>query len=119
MRNMLKHAREGYSTATDLADYLVSKNVPFEEAHEIVGKARGQSDLNEQRLHELDLHELNEDDSGFIGPDVYDVLSVEGSIRSRDHEGATAPKQVRRAIDRARKIDIALSNVSEPLLKNF
>ena len=102
--NMLKHAQEGYSTATDLADYLVSKSVPFREAHEIVGKAVAKAISMNKRLHELDLHELNEEDSDFIGPDVYDVLSVEGSIKSRDHEGATAPKQVRRAIDRARKL---------------
>jgi Argininosuccinate lyase len=102
--NMLEHAQEGYSTATDLADYLVSKSVPFREAHEIVGKAVAKAISMKKRLHELDLHELNEEDRNFIGPDVYKVLSVEGSINSRDHDGGTAPKQVRRAIERARKL---------------
>ena len=57
-----------------------------------------------KNLHELDLNELNEGDGDFIGPDVYKVLSVEGSIKSRDHAGGTAPKQVKRAIEKARKL---------------
>ena len=101
---MLEQAQEGYSTATDLADYLVSKNIPFREAHEIVGKAVAKAISMNKKLHELDLNELNEDDRDFIGPDVYKVLSVEGSIKSRDHAGGTAPKQVKRAIEKARKL---------------
>ena len=102
--NMREHAQEGYSTATDLADYLVGKSVPFREAHEIVGEAVAKAISMNKRLHELDLNELNAKNGDFIGPDVYKILSVEGSIESRDHDGGTAPKQVRRAIDRARKL---------------
>ena len=103
-KKMLEQAQEGYSTATDLADYLVSKNIPFREAHEIVGKAVAKAISMNKNLHELDLNELNEDDGDFIGTDVYEVLSVEGSIKSRDHAGGTAPKQVKRAIEKARKL---------------
>tara|TARA_B100000945_G_scaffold197502_1_gene158823 strand:- start:235 stop:681 length:447 start_codon:yes stop_codon:yes gene_type:complete len=103
-KKMLEQAQEGYSTATDLADYLVSKNIPFREAHEIVGKAVAKAISMNKNLHELDLNELNEGDGDFIGPDVYKVLSVEGSIKSRDHAGGTAPKQVKRAIKKARKL---------------
>ena len=111
--NMLKQAQEGYSTP-QILQILVSKSVLFREAHEIVGKAVAKAISMNKGLHELDLHELNEEDSEFIGPDVYDVLSVEGSIKSRDHEGATAPKQVRRAIDRL-ETDIALSYYQNPI----
>ena len=102
-RDVLKQAAtQGFSTATDLADYLVRKELPFRDAHEVVGKAvalgiKTKRDLSEMRLSELQSF------SGLIDEDVFDVLTVEGSVRSRDHRGGTAPKQVKAAAQRARK----------------
>ena len=99
--NMREAARRGFSTATDLADYLVRKNVPFRDAHEIVGKAV-RFGLDEGKdLSEMSLAELR----GFseaIGEDVFEVLTLEGSVAARNHIGGTAPERVREAADRAR-----------------
>jgi argininosuccinate lyase len=94
-------ARQGFATATDLADYLVRKGIPFRDAHEIVGKAVAFGVREGRDLAELRLAELR----GFspeIGEDVFAVLSLDGSIAARDHLGGTAPHQVRAAITRAR-----------------
>ena len=99
--NMREAARRGFSTATDLADYLVRKNVPFRDAHEIVGKAV-RFGLDEGKdLSEMSLAELR----GFseaIGEDVFEVLTLEGSVAARNHIGGTAPDRVREAVERAR-----------------
>ena len=102
--NMLEAALSGYSTATDLADYLVRKKVPFREAHEIVGNAVEKAISQGKMLHELTLKELNGGQTMLVGEDVYQFLSIEGSLRSRDHAGGTAPKQVKKAITAARKL---------------
>jgi argininosuccinate lyase len=94
-------ARRGYSTATDLADYLVRKGTPFRDAHEMVGRAVRLCIDSSRDLAELSLDEL-QDFSSVIEADVFDVLSVEGSVAARDHIGGTAPAQVRKAIKRAR-----------------
>jgi len=94
-------AAQGFSTATDLADYLVRKGIPFRDAHEIVGKAVALGVREGRDLAELTIDELR----GFsarIGPEVYAVLTLEGSVAARDHLGGTAPAQVRAAIGRAR-----------------
>ncbi len=99
--NMREAARRGFSTATDLADYLVRKNVPFRDAHEIVGKAV-RFGLDEGKdLSEMSLAEL-QGFSGAIGEDVFEVLTLEGSVAARNHIGGTAPERVREAADRAR-----------------
>jgi argininosuccinate lyase len=95
-------ALQGFATATDLADYLVRKGIPFRDAHEIVGKAvalgiRESKDLSELSLEEL--QQFSED----ISEDVFAVLTLEGSVAARDHIGGTAPRQVRAAIARARE----------------
>ena len=95
-------ARRGYSTATDLADYLVRKGTPFRDAHEMVGRAVRLCIDSNRDLAELSLDELK-DFSAVIEADVFDVLTVEGSVAARDHIGGTAPAQVRKAIKRARK----------------
>ncbi len=100
--NMLRAAQRGFSTATDLADYLVRKAVPFRDAHEIVGRAVRLGVDSGRDLAEMSLEELR----GFcrdIGPDVFDILTVTGSVSARAHFGGTAPVQVRAAIQRARK----------------
>ena len=98
---MRKAAMKGYATATDLADYLVKKGVPFRDAHKIVGQAVASAIEQKKGLCDLSLEELK----GFyseIGEDVFECLTLEGSLNARDHFGGTAPKQVRRAINTAR-----------------
>ncbi|RMG29339.1 MAG: argininosuccinate lyase [Gammaproteobacteria bacterium] len=95
-------ARSGYSTATDLADYLVRKGVPFRDAHEIVGRAVRLGIETGRELAEIPLDELQAL-SEHIGEDVYAVLTLEGSVSARDHRGGTAPRQVRAAVARARR----------------
>ena len=94
-------ALQGFATATDLADYLVRKGIPFRDAHEIVGKAVALGVRGGRDLAELTLDELRRF-SPAIGEDVFAVLTLEGSVAARDHIGGTAPKQVRAAIARAR-----------------
>ena len=94
-------ALQGFATATDLADYLVRKGIPFRDAHEIVGKAVALGVRGGRDLAELTLDELRRF-SPAIGEDVFAVLTLEGSVAARDHIGGTAPKQVREAIARAR-----------------
>jgi argininosuccinate lyase len=98
---MAEAARQGFSTATDLADYLVRRGIPFRDAHEIVGKAVALGVREGRDLSELTLEELRAF-SDRIESDVYSVLTLEGSVAARDHLGGTAPAQVRAAISRAR-----------------
>jgi argininosuccinate lyase len=99
---MHEAARRGYSTATDLADYLVRKGIPFRDAHEAVGRAVRLAIDSERDLSELSLEELTQF-CDVIEADVFDVLTVEGSVAARDHIGGTAPSQVREAVKRARQ----------------
>ncbi|MAD06400.1 MAG: argininosuccinate lyase [Gammaproteobacteria bacterium] len=92
---MREAALAGYTTATDLADYLVRKQVPFRDAHELVGGAVQRAVELNQPLEALSLEQLNGAIDGPIEADVYDVLSLDGSIAARDHFGGTAPTQVR------------------------
>ncbi len=95
-------AAEGFATATDLADYLVKKGTPFRDAHEAValavrhavGKGCDLADLSLQELRQFSQH---------IDDDIYAVLTLEGSLASRNHRGGTAPNQVKLAIGRARQ----------------
>ena len=98
---MYQAARQGFATATDLADYLVRKGVPFRDAHEIVGKAVQAALARRCDLADLPLEELRAF-SPAIDEDVYRILTLEGSVAARDHYGATAPRQVRRAVEEAR-----------------
>jgi len=95
-------AARGYATATDLADYLVRRGVPFRDAHEIVGRAVRHGIEVGKDLAQLPLDALKRF-SPLIEADVYQVLTLEGSVRARDHVGGTAPVQVRAALVRARK----------------
>jgi len=90
---MLQAAEQGFATATDFADYLVRKDVPFRDAHAIVGKAVKMAVEQNCLLEALSLDDLQKL-SSVIGKDVYDVLTLEGSVTARDHIGGTAPKQV-------------------------
>ena len=94
--NMLEAARRGFSTATDLADYLVRKGIPFRDSHEIVGKSVAYGIESSKDLSEMSLQELQQF-SDEIQDDVFTVLTLEGSVAARDHIGGTAPEQVREA----------------------
>ena len=98
--HMREAARRGFSTATDLADYLVGLGLPFRDAHEVVGQAVAHGVANDLDLAEMELATLQ----GFcadIREDVFEVLTLEGSIAARDHLGGTAPAQVAAAAQRA------------------
>ena len=99
---MRQAALKGYATATDLADYLVNKGVPFRDAHEVVGKSVAFGIQEGRDLSALTLTELQQF-SAIIRDDVFAVLSLEGSVNARKHTGGTAPAQVRAAIARAHK----------------
>lgn len=98
---MREAAFRGFSTATDLADYLVKKGLPFRDAHEVVGKAVALGVQLGKDLSELELAQL-QDFSALITNDVFAVLTLEGSVAARDHIGGTAPNQVQAAIERAK-----------------
>ena len=100
--NMRQAALEGFATATDLADYLVKKGMPFRDAHEVVAHAVKSGVETGRDLAEFSLAELQAF-SATIGDDVFEVLTLEGSVASRNHTGGTAPEQVRRAIAQARE----------------
>jgi argininosuccinate lyase len=99
---MRRAAREGFTTATDLADYLVRKGVPFRDAHEIVGKAVRYCVDHHCYLDELPL-EILATFSYSIEQDVYWFLTLEGSVAARNHIGGTAPEQVKKAIANAKQ----------------
>jgi argininosuccinate lyase len=100
--NMRAATMKGFATATDLADYLVRQGTPFRDAHEVVGKAVSRCVEKGCDLSDLSLQEL-QGFSGDIGNDVFEVLTLEGSVAARNHIGGTAPDQVRAAVERARK----------------
>ena len=99
--NMFNAAKKGFATATDLADYLVRKGKAFRDAHEVVGLAVKLGLESERDLSELSLSEL-QGFSDMITEDVFDILSLEGSVAARKHIGGTAPDTVRAAIQSAR-----------------
>jgi argininosuccinate lyase len=100
--NMYAAAKQGFSTATDLADYLVRKGQPFRDAHEVVGKAVAFGIESKLDLSEMQLDQLQQF-SDVISADVFDVLTLEGSVAARNHIGGTAPDQVRKAAKAAHK----------------
>ncbi|WP_086934204.1 argininosuccinate lyase [Agarilytica rhodophyticola] len=99
---MYEAAKRGFSTATDLADYLVRKGIPFRDSHEIVGLSVAYGIDNNKDLSEMSLDELKQF-SDSIEQDVFDVLTLEGSVSARNHLGGTAPVQVKAAVARARE----------------
>ena len=98
---MYAAAQQGYATATDLADYLVKKGMTFRDAHEVVGKSVAFGIQQKRDLADLSLAEL-QNFSGLITEDVFEVLTLEGSIGARDHIGGTAPTQVLAAVATAK-----------------
>ncbi len=100
--NMYEAAKRGFSTATDLADYLVRRGVAFRDAHEIVGKAVAFGIEQKKDLSELTLQQLQQF-SPVIEQEVFKTLTLEGSVAARNHVGGTSPAQVRAAVSRARQ----------------
>jgi len=100
--NMYKAAKQGFSTATDLADYLVVKGLAFRDAHEVVGKAVALGVESDKDLSEMSLSELQQF-SDIIQQDVFEVLTLEGSVAARNHIGGTAPEQVLKAVAEGRE----------------
>jgi argininosuccinate lyase len=100
---MRRAAEEGYSTATDYADYLVKKGLPFRDAHEAVAKAVRLASDRGCPLDELPLADLQRC-AAATEADVYSVLQVDGSVAARDHIGATSPAQVRAQVERWRTV---------------
>ena len=99
---MRSAAMKGFTTATDLADYLVRKNIAFRDAHTVVGQSVQYAIKVEKDLSELTLDELKKF-SEVIEDDVFDFLSLEGSVAARAHQGGTAPEQVYQAIHAGRE----------------
>lgn len=99
---MRSAAMRGYSTATDLADYLTKKGLPFRDSHETVAKAVRTAEKKGCDLSEFTLSELQKF-SQLIEKDIFSILTLDGSMKSRNHTGGTAPSQVRKAIKSARK----------------
>jgi argininosuccinate lyase len=98
----LSAAFSGYMNATELADYLVRKGIPFREAHEVVGKAVMYGLEQKKELHELDLEELQKFSSK-IATDVFDSLLLEQTLKAKSATGGTAPETVDIALAEARK----------------
>ncbi|WP_297324945.1 argininosuccinate lyase [Nitrosomonas sp.] len=99
---MRRSALRGHATATDLADYLTKKGIPFRDAHEIVAKTVQFAERKGCDLNDLALNELQQF-SAQIEADIFAVLTLEGSMESRRHTGGTAPDQVQAAIHQARQ----------------
>ncbi len=99
---MEQAASRGFATATDLADYLVKKNIAFRDAHEIVGKAVAYCIKQHCDLDKLELSDMQQF-SDKIEKDVFECLSLKGSVSARDHRGGTAPNQVKKAVKLARQ----------------
>ncbi len=100
---VLKEAGSNFSTATDLADYLVNKGLPFRDAHESVGKLVAYSIENNLKLNEVPIEEYKKV-SDLISNDVYDFLTVEGSIKNKKTQGSTSFESVEEQISFAEKI---------------
>ena len=101
-KNMKEAALKGYAIATDLADYLVSKGIAFKDAHEIVAKVVNAAIKKKCNLSELKLDELKKF-SKVISNDIYSHLTLEGSIKSKNHIGGTSFEQVKKSINKAKQ----------------
>ena len=98
-----EQAESGYSTATDFADYLVRElNIPFRDAHAITGKLVNLAEKKKCKLAELSFAEIQGVEKK-IKKDVYDYLSAEASVKSRSSYGGTAPAQVKKQVELAKK----------------
>jgi argininosuccinate lyase len=93
----------GFSTATDVADYLVRRGIPFREAHEIVGKVVQYCEDNNKELEDLKYFEWQAQDSR-IDEEVLDVVTIEASVNARNSYGGTSPHRVREQLQKAKTL---------------
>jgi argininosuccinate lyase len=107
--NMEAAANDSFTTATDLADYIVERGVPFRKAHEITGKLVALCLTKRCRLGDLDISEMKKECDS-INEDVFDILRVESSVGRRDIPGGTAGNQVKRAMEEAREWLVKVSS---------
>jgi argininosuccinate lyase len=101
-KRMLAATQDGFLNATDLADYLAAKGMPFREAHAIAGRLVRQCIDNGRRLEELSLDEFQQG-SQLIGSDIYEILKMENVIKARNSYGGTAPEQVELQLKKAQE----------------
>ncbi|MEO2083492.1 MAG: argininosuccinate lyase, partial [Desulfurobacteriaceae bacterium] len=102
VNRMRQQASKGFSLATDIADYLAKKGIPFRDAHRIVGEIVAYCLDKGKELEELSLEELKQFSDAFE-EDVLSLMSVEGSINSRNIIGGTATEQVKAEIERIKE----------------
>ena len=102
-KRMASFAGQGFSTATDLADYLVKKGMPFRESHEIVSAVVQYAEQSNLSLEQIEFNKLKSF-SKLIEKDIYQILTISGSVNARQHEGGTAISAVKKAISKAKKI---------------
>ncbi len=100
--NMEKSLKDGYITATDLADYLTRRGMPFRQAHEISGRIVSHAEKKDKDITELTIPEFKKF-SPIIEKDIYETLSIEGSVKSRNSQGGTSHNQVRKMLRSARR----------------
>jgi argininosuccinate lyase len=100
---MLADASGGFSTATDVAEYLVGKGLPFREAHEVTGKIVRHCEKSKKELEDLSISDFKKF-SRLFGPDVLKRVGVTASVSSRRSEGGTAAREVKRQISRLKRI---------------
>jgi argininosuccinate lyase len=103
VEKMKQDCFKGQITATDLADYLVEKNMPFRQAHEVVGKIVAFAESKDKQIYELGIKDLRKF-SKLIEEDVSSYLDPEITIKSRKQTGGTAPSQVKKEINSAKKL---------------
>ncbi len=102
-KRMYETAGDAYSTATDMAEYLVKRGLPFRKSHEITGKIVLHCMKKGKKLEELTLKELNTF-SPFIRNDIYSCLKAEESVKNKKSRGSTSPDEVKRQIQRLKKV---------------
>ena len=95
-KRALSFSKQGYSNATDLADYLTMKGTPFRDSHEIVGKIVRHAELKNTTLDDLPLKDFNKF-SKIIGDDVYSAINIEKSIHKKIASGSTSPLNVKKS----------------------
>ncbi|MDO8747450.1 MAG: lyase family protein, partial [Thermodesulfovibrionales bacterium] len=100
---MYESAGKAYSTATDIAEYLVKKGVPFRQAHEITGKIVRYCIKNKKQLGEISINEFR-NFSNTISKDVYSCLSAENSVKAKNSRGGTSPSEVEKQIKRLKQL---------------
>ncbi|MCE5195279.1 MAG: argininosuccinate lyase [Nitrospiraceae bacterium] len=102
-KTMLEASEKGYSTATDIAEYLVKKGVPFREAHEITGKIVLNAIKTKKQLKDISLNDLKKFSSK-IGKDIYSFISAKASVKARKSKGGTSPSEVIKQIKKFKQI---------------